>query len=387
MLRGLVLPALALVISPSVAGGRSLRGAALRQLVDDAQKSGANALVVWQGGRVVTEQYFGTPPHPEPLMSASKSIVALAVAKLIEEGRIESFDQLVSDFYPEWKQGLKARITLRDLLTQRSGLQNVDSATVEIYPAPDAIKLALAAELSDAPGARFAYNNKATNLLAGIIAIASGEPMDRYIARALFAPMGLASASWSEHDKAGHPYAMSGAQMTARDLVTVGRMMLGRGKLDGKRILGESSVDAILAASPVPLYGMLWWRVPRWRSSVVDDDRLAEMRRAGLDAEFVTAMEKLRGRVFHGEEEIDAAVAEVLGTNWVARLRAAEKRARVFTDTASVEVVAYYAEGFLGEYLVIVPEAQLVAVRLVDARKGAGAARLDFVADARALVE
>src|SRR3546814_19063982 len=68
--------------------------------------------------------------------------------------------QPVADFYPEWKQGQKQQITLRMLLNHSSGLQNARRADVEIYPAPDAIQLALAAELSSKPGTAASYNNK-----------------------------------------------------------------------------------------------------------------------------------------------------------------------------------------------------------------------------------
>src|SRR6266567_3671160 len=94
------------------------------------------------------------------MASCTKSLVAVGVGRVLTQGKISSLDQPVSDFYPEWKQGQKASVTLRMLMNHTSGLQNVPRPAVEIDPAPDVIKLALAAELSDAPGQRFLYNNK-----------------------------------------------------------------------------------------------------------------------------------------------------------------------------------------------------------------------------------
>jgi CubicO group peptidase (beta-lactamase class C family) len=205
--------------------------AALDNLVARARATHSNALLVWQHGKLIREEYFGTRPHGEPLMSTTKSIVALAIGKLVDDGKLRSFDQPVSDFYPEWKQGQKRSITIRHLLTHTSGLQNENNAGIEIYPAPDAIKLALAAELSDPPGTRFSYNNKATNLLAGIVQRASGQRMDRYIADQIFRPLGIVDARWVELDPAGTPYAMSGLMMTAADLLKIGQLVLGNGSL------------------------------------------------------------------------------------------------------------------------------------------------------------
>ena len=130
--------------------------------------------MIVKNGRLVADWDFGQPRGPIEAMSATKSIVSLTIGRLIDSGKIKSLDQPVSDFYPEWKQGRKKLITVRHLLSQTSGLQNEPNTTVEIYPSPDFVQLALAAELSDDPGSRFSYNNKAVNLLAGIVQRASG---------------------------------------------------------------------------------------------------------------------------------------------------------------------------------------------------------------------
>ena len=73
-----------------------------------------------------------------------------------------------------------------------SGIQNTGSSD-EIYPRPDWVRLALAAELTTAPGASFDYNNKAVNLLSGIIHVATTEPLDDYVSEQFFLPMDIKS--------------------------------------------------------------------------------------------------------------------------------------------------------------------------------------------------
>jgi CubicO group peptidase (beta-lactamase class C family) len=375
------------------ASSRPIAPAALRRLVERGRQTHSSALLVWQNGRMVTEEYFGTPPQLEPLMSSTKSVVALAVARLVDDGKLKSFDQPVSDFYPEWRQGRKRAITIRQLMNHTSGMQNVPNTTVEIYPAPDAVKLALAAELSDPPGTRFSYNNKAVNLLAGIVDIASGQPMDRYVEEKILRPLGITDAKWQEHDKAGNPYAMSGLALTGADFIKIGRLVLGNGTFEGKRIVSAKSLGQLLAAGG-PLYpgcGLLWWRIARTHTFVVDEAVLAEMKRLGVDPKVVAAMTSLKDRSFKSIAELTAAMRGMFGDGWGEQLQAArQKGAKVVSQHWSSDFVGYNTNGYLGEYLVVLPAANLVAVRLVDSsdhydEKTDGFE--DFIDDVRALVE
>jgi len=93
-------------------------------------------------------------------------------------------------------RGTIAFDTLRHILSHTSGLQNVPDTRVEIYPSPDFVQLALAAELKYPPGAKFEYNNKAVNLLAGVVERASGKKHDEFMRDEVFTPLGIREFSW-----------------------------------------------------------------------------------------------------------------------------------------------------------------------------------------------
>jgi CubicO group peptidase (beta-lactamase class C family) len=234
--------------------------ARLDSLVAAARRTNSDALVVLQDGKLVGEWYFGKERGPIQTMSVTKSIVSMAIGRLIDTGAIRSIDQPVSDFYPEWRQGRKKQITIRHLLNHTSGLQNVPNAGEEIYPAPDAIQLALAAELSTDPGTASSYNNKAVNLLGGIVERASGKPLDVYVRDAFLDPLGVGPTSWYR-DQAGVPHAMAGLEINALDLARLGQLMLDRGVWKGKRLLSEEWIDLSTRPSQefVPNAGLLWW--------------------------------------------------------------------------------------------------------------------------------
>jgi CubicO group peptidase (beta-lactamase class C family) len=87
----------------------------LQALVEAAKEAGTTAMMIVKDGKTVGEWHFDGHDRPIELMSATKSMVALAVGKLLEQGAISSLDQPMSDFFPEWKQGRKRQISIRHI--------------------------------------------------------------------------------------------------------------------------------------------------------------------------------------------------------------------------------------------------------------------------------
>lgn len=358
---------------------------ALERLRSNAVAAESDALLVLHDGQVLLDTATEPGHRPIELMSATKSVVALGVGLLLMDGTLDSLDTPVHTFFPEWAQGRKRDITVRMLLDHTSGLQNAPNAGEEIYPAPDAVQLALAAELSSTPGEAFAYNNKATNLLAGVIAKASGKPMDVYINERLFRPLGIVPGPWYR-DAAGHPHGMAGLPLTARDAAAIGQLLLDDGVApDGTRLLPEGFVQALYTPGPrSPRVGLLWWRVPAWQILTLREDALPQARARDADTRWIRALEALRGRRLEGADGLRRAMAETLGEDWI-EIYTREVSARGLVrsdlfDEALGPVVAYSAEGFLGQYIVVVPEKRLVAVRQIRRRDTPHAPALDYVA-------
>lgn len=341
---------------------------ALDALHAAAEESGSNAVLVLHRGDTLAEWYFGNERRPIEVMSVLKSIVALGIGRLVTTGAIESLDQPVSTWYPEWRQGRKRDITLRHLLNHTSGLQNVPNAGAEIYPAPDAIQLALAAELTDEPGTVFRYNNKATNLLAGIIQKASGLRMDAFFAEEFFRPMAIEEYKW-HFDASGNPHAMAGLQLHARDLAKFGLLVLDHGTYQDERLIDPAFIDEMLAQSQpyYPRYGLLWWRLPATTQYVLDEEQLETMIGVRLSTDQAARLRPLIGRVFAERQTADAAIAALLGDDWRSSIIPDDP------DSGTTDLIrredsefhAFYADGYLGQTLMVVPERGIVAVRQI----------------------
>lgn len=346
---------------------------ALTRIEADGLESRSDALLVMCGDEVLLERYTDADPVPIELMSVTKSVVALVIGRLLTQGHIESLDTPVSHWYPEWKQGNKRGITLRMLMDHTSGLQNVPHTSVEIYPAPDMVQLALAAELDTKPGTRFSYNNKAVNLLAGIVQRASGQPLDAYAHEHLFAPLQILAGAWQK-DSEGHPHAMSGLPLTARDAARLAQLVLQRGRWQRETLIAPDFIDAMLAPSALlDEVGLLWWRVPAWTRFAVDQRTFDLLESRGIDAGLIADLRPLDGQAFASFDALNQALTTRLGAQW------RERWTREVVEPSGLgpypafnsevgPIAVYEARGYLGQSIVVIPSASLIGVRQIRER-------------------
>ncbi len=383
-MRSILLVAIVLGAIP----GASAQSPAVTRIIEAAKTSHTDALYLWKDGVELIDTTFTGEPRTIELMSAAKSVVALAIGRLLEEGKLSSIDQPVHSLFPEWKQGRKQQITIKHLLNHTSGLQNIPNAGAEIYPAPDAIQLALAAELTDDPGTRFAYNNKATNLLAGVIEKASGQRMDLYMVEKLFQPLGISEYQWY-FDRSGKPHGMAGLQLKARDAAKLGRLVLERGQWEGKQLIPASYIDAMLTRSQehYRLVGLLWWIQPDTQSV-----RIKPLAASRSDSPAKQAMIRkltpLSGKEYGSRVEARLAVWNLVGgpppsaDSTLVAAFGPDWSTSIFDWTIG-NPAAFYADGYLGQYIVVVPSQRVVAVRQIrssDRYNQATDGYMDFVA-------
>jgi CubicO group peptidase (beta-lactamase class C family) len=351
---------------PPASDGAST-SSALRLLAERSKASKSDAVLVFHDGKKVFEYYSGEP-KPIFLMSCTKSIASLAVGRAIADGKIKSLDQPLYDFYPELKQGRKAAMTVRHLLSMTSGIQNTGSGN-EVYPAPDFVRLALAAELTTAPGATFSYNNKAVNLVSGVIHIATNESLDDYVRDSFFEPMDIESWNWGRDD-AGNASAMADLALYPEDFAKFGTLMLQGGQWNGKQLVPADWVkqSGLQSQPDEPRYGLLWWRLPGTSAGVLSRQRVSDLAKAGLSPPFVAALRRLEGRTFRNETEWHHALQDVFPA-WTEE---ALKSHDIIDGYAEDVPVWRYADfdgisavGYLGQYLVVYPDRKLVGVRMI----------------------
>jgi len=202
---------------------------------------------------------WGKPHALLQSYSITKSIMGLAMGFLWDKKIINELHTPLCRFFPEWDQGHKQQITLWHLLTHTSGLQD-DPTYEDIIRAPDAVQLALCAELTSLPGEKYNYNNKATNLIPGLINRMIAQSPENFINKHLFGPLGIKNFEWRK-DRVGNIYGASGLKITAEELMKIGKFILDKGQWRGDQLLSQEWLSFMTTKTSLetPACGLLWW--------------------------------------------------------------------------------------------------------------------------------
>ncbi|KAF2518927.1 serine hydrolase [Flavobacterium salilacus subsp. salilacus] len=200
--------------------------------------------------------------------SMAKSVVSAALFKAIEEGKIKSLDQKVSDFYPQFSEGLGAEMTVGDLSSMASGLSwderyySPFSIVTRAYFDDNLEKVILGLEVVEEPGTAFKYLSGATELLAMVITKATGQTLSSYVSEKFWKPMGMENeALWQTDDPDGIEKAYCCIASNARDFSRFGKLFEHSGNWNGKQLLESTSVQKMISPRfpEAPFYGYGWW--------------------------------------------------------------------------------------------------------------------------------
>jgi CubicO group peptidase (beta-lactamase class C family) len=156
--------------------------------------------VVYQKGFGVTEVNKGTVVDTNTLFkvgSISKSITALAMALLVQEGKVK-WDDSLSRHIPELAEAnpLAARLTIRQILSHQTGL-DLDRLEPLLWPQPNEFKFAnliiglnvLGEGARD--GSTFRYSNLNYALAGEVVRRTSGVSYGEFVREQIFQPLDM----------------------------------------------------------------------------------------------------------------------------------------------------------------------------------------------------
>jgi uncharacterized protein YbbC (DUF1343 family) len=166
-------------------------------------------------------------------------------------------------------------VTIRRLLTHSAGLPDLPSREAMARRFPAAAQLEARSTLVATPGTTFLYSDTGFILLAELVRRVSGEPLDRFVQKRFYGPLGMRyttfrpPASWrpriapTEYANGGAPLrgvvhdgnarllggvaGHAGLFSTADDVARFCQMLLQRGTLDGRPYLEEATVRAMFS--------------------------------------------------------------------------------------------------------------------------------------------
>jgi uncharacterized protein YbbC (DUF1343 family) len=218
--------------------------------------------------------------------SLTKAVAtAPSIWLLIERGRLQ-LDEPIRRILPEFTDGA---VTLRHLLTHTSGLRaGLDRSDWSGYD--DGVRRALALKPLNRPGAVFRYSDVNYILLGEIVRRASGEPLDVFARKNVFAPLGMDDTGFRPRSKTRVAPTEAGLRGAVHD-PTARRM----GGVAGHAGM-FTTVDDLAKFARAILKGDTF---PRAMTEVVSPPEVAVQRAGGFDID--SAYSRPRGDLFpHG---------------------------------------------------------------------------------------
>ncbi|HQR28208.1 MAG TPA: serine hydrolase [Nocardioides sp.] len=274
---------------------------------DEREDLGTRAVVVVRDGELVAERYADGFDADTPQLgwSMTKSVTNLLLGRLVQLGQVAITDDHLR---PEWTDS-RADITVTELAQMTSGLKWDETydlgtpITQMLYREQDMGSFVASQPAEHDPGTYQQYSSGSTTLLCAILTERTGVAAD-LPRRELFAPLGLSSAVL-EPDASGTPVCSSYLWATPRDWAAVGQLALQDGEWNGERLLPREwmagSTTAVDVETEDDGYAAGWWANARPDGTLVEPSLPAD---------------------------------------------------------------AYFAEGHDGQWIVVVPSADLVVVRL-----------------------
>ncbi len=248
--------------------------AKIDRYVADAFPTLLSVLIVRHGSPVFEHYYQGCCAGDSVnVKSVTKSIVSALVGIALHEHSLTSLDQRLMEFFPQdFPTGAdprKREITLRHLLTLRSGLSWVESSAESLpalFASNNWVRHGLSLPLVYAPGEVFVYSTLDAHLLSAVLTQVTGISTLEFANRYLFGPLGSTVTKWAT-DPQGNPIGGSELYLTPRDMAKVGYLYLRQGRWEDTQLIPEEYLEASTRTQVFPgdsavisdTYGYLWW--------------------------------------------------------------------------------------------------------------------------------
>ncbi|MGH7539243.1 MAG: serine hydrolase domain-containing protein, partial [Gemmatimonadales bacterium] len=167
-------------------------------LVDDQQ-------IVWARGFGLARPRDSVPATAETVYrvgSVSKLFTDIAAMQLVERGALD-LDAPLTRYLPRFRPGnpFGTPVTLRQLLTHRSGLVREPPVGSYFDPTPPSLDSVVASlnrtTLVYAPATHVKYSNAAITAVGYLLEHTQGEPFASYVQSAVLAPLGLTHSAFT----------------------------------------------------------------------------------------------------------------------------------------------------------------------------------------------
>ena len=234
---------------PESQGLDTVRLERLVQAIEDGREfPDLHGLLIVRSGYLVLERYFDgwTADRLHTLQSVSKSFTSALVGIAIDRGAIASVHEKVLGFFPGRRpirnlDERKRAMTLEHLLTMRSGTDYHERGADSPHSRLNRLsrgwdRFYLDRPMASAPGTRFQYDSGGVILISSMLKARTGLHADAFAERHLFEPLGIERSRWYRNTE-GHPHTGGGLSLLPRDMAKLGLLYLRGGRWGDRQVV------------------------------------------------------------------------------------------------------------------------------------------------------
>lgn len=207
------------------------------------------AFLVIKNDSIVYEEYWDKYNENSLTNSFSmaKSYIGMLIGIALDEGKINSIDDPIGNYLPEYSDF--PQMTIKTLLTMSSGM-NFDESygnpfghMAKAYYGKDIKKLNESYTMTETPGKVFKYLGGNTIILSFILEKVTGQSISEYMSEKVWQRIGAKNpALWNLDHKNGREKAYCCFYSNAQDFARIGQLYLNKGLWNNERIISENYV-------------------------------------------------------------------------------------------------------------------------------------------------
>lgn len=232
--------------------------------------SNIRSLLVQKDDILIGEKYFNAnSTNKYDVRSVTKSVVSVLTGIALEKGYLTSLNQKLVEFFPNLTGDI-ANIKIKQLLTMSAGFEADEFVNMQFYISwaysGNPLNYVLESNVEHTPGSEFHYYSAIPYIMGKIIEIVSEDDLYAFANKYLFTPMEFEKPEWEILTNGGYNGG-AGLQLTGKDMIKFGQMMLDGGTYKGKQIvnsdwINESTSFHYHTSLPYQFekaYGYYWW--------------------------------------------------------------------------------------------------------------------------------
>ena len=254
-------------------------------LSKELKKKKINTVLIIKDSERVFEYYKNRKQKEKThkINSCTKSIVSILVGIAVDRDLIDSIDTPVHTFFPEifneQSDKRKMSLTIRHLLTMTDGLDFPEfgewNAFAPMIFHQDIVKFVIDRPLLHEVGTHMNYNSGCSHILSAILHQVTGMKTEDFAAKYLFKPLGISEYTWHV-DKMNINKGGDGLVLKVEDMEKVGQLMLQKGVFNEQRVVSEQWIEQSTTPNMMTYQKIGYYGMHWWVNKLDGDKAFSE---------------------------------------------------------------------------------------------------------------